>query len=227
MRIGHVYADGPRLLLVEDEAELAGMLHGLFVDEGYTVDVAANGQTGLHYGLTRSYDVVVLDRRLPVVEGLELVRTWRQRGVIDPDPGAVGTGQPRRAGRGARRGRRGLPGQAVRHRGAAGPAACPAEAPPRPSPGAARPVRTPRSRHARGVRRRRHPSSAVRTRVRPARHARPPPAAGVLAPRPAGAGVSRGGEPGRGRHLRPLPTTQTRPRVVETIRGRGYRLGRR
>jgi two-component system response regulator QseB len=70
-----VHADGPRLLLVEDETELAGMLRGLFVDEGYVVDVAANGQTGLHYGLTRSYDVVVLDRRLPVVEGLQLVRT--------------------------------------------------------------------------------------------------------------------------------------------------------
>ena len=62
---------GPRLLLVDDEAELAPMLRGLFVDEGYYVDVAANGQTGLHYGSTRSYDVVVLDRRLPVVEGLD------------------------------------------------------------------------------------------------------------------------------------------------------------
>ena len=75
---------GPRLLLVEDEAELATMLRGLFVDEGYAVDVAANGQTGLHYGLTRSYDVVVLDRRLPVVEGLELIGTWRRQGVTTP-----------------------------------------------------------------------------------------------------------------------------------------------
>jgi two-component system, OmpR family, response regulator QseB len=82
--IGRPLAGGPRLLLVEDEADLAGMLRGLFVDEGYAVDVAANGQTGLHYGLTRSYDVVVLDRRLPVVEGLELVRTWRRRGVTTP-----------------------------------------------------------------------------------------------------------------------------------------------
>ena len=79
-----MHAGGPRLLLVEDEAELAGMLRSLFLDEGYAVDVAANGQTGLHYGLTRSYDVVVLDRRLPVVEGLELVRTWRRRGVVTP-----------------------------------------------------------------------------------------------------------------------------------------------
>jgi DNA-binding response OmpR family regulator len=84
VRIARVHADGPKLLLVEDEAELAGMLHGLFVDEGYVVDVAANGQTGLHYGLTRSYDVVVLDRRLPVVEGLQLVRTWRRHGVTTP-----------------------------------------------------------------------------------------------------------------------------------------------
>jgi DNA-binding response OmpR family regulator len=79
-----MHAGGPRLLLVEDEAELAEMLRGLFVDEGYTVDVAANGQTGLHYGLTRSYDVVVLDRRLPVVDGLELVRTWRRHGLTTP-----------------------------------------------------------------------------------------------------------------------------------------------
>ena len=41
---------GPRLLLVEDEAELATMLRGLFVDEGYCVDVAANGQTGCTTG---------------------------------------------------------------------------------------------------------------------------------------------------------------------------------
>ena len=79
-----MHLGGPRLLLVEDETELAGMLRDLFADEGYAVDVAANGQTGLHYGLTRTYDVVVLDRRLPVVEGLELVRTWRRRGVTTP-----------------------------------------------------------------------------------------------------------------------------------------------
>lgn len=79
-----MHVDGARLLLVEDEAALAGMLRDLFTDEGYDVDVAANGQTGLHYGLTRAYDVVVLDRRLPVVEGLELVRTWRRCGVTTP-----------------------------------------------------------------------------------------------------------------------------------------------
>jgi DNA-binding response OmpR family regulator len=74
----------PRLLLVEDEAELAGMLRELFGEEGYRVDLAADGQTGLHYGLTRAYDVVVLDRRLPAVEGLDVLARWRRSGVATP-----------------------------------------------------------------------------------------------------------------------------------------------
>jgi two-component system, OmpR family, response regulator QseB len=79
-----VRGDGSRLLLVEDETALAAMLRELFHDEGYDVDVATDGQTGLHYGLTRAYDVVVLDRRLPVVEGLDLLRRWRRSGVTTP-----------------------------------------------------------------------------------------------------------------------------------------------
>ena len=79
-----VDGDCPRLLLVEDESALAGMLRDLFVDEGYGVDVAADGQTGLHYGLTRAYDVVVLDRRLPAIEGLDLLRRWRRSGMCTP-----------------------------------------------------------------------------------------------------------------------------------------------
>jgi two-component system, OmpR family, response regulator len=77
-------ATGPGLLLVEDEVELAGMLGELFAEEGYRVDLAADGQTGLHYGLTRTYDVVVLDRRLPVLEGLDVLARWRRSGVSTP-----------------------------------------------------------------------------------------------------------------------------------------------
>lgn len=75
---------GPRLLLVEDEPELAGMLRGLFTEEGYRVDLAADGQTGLHHGLTRTYDVIVLDRRLPAVDGLDVLAGWRRSGVATP-----------------------------------------------------------------------------------------------------------------------------------------------
>ncbi|MCE0768222.1 response regulator transcription factor [Pseudonocardia kujensis] len=72
------------MLLVEDEADLAGMLAGLLAEEGYAVDVAADGHTGLHYGLTRGYDVAILDRGLPAVEGLDLLGRLRRSGITVP-----------------------------------------------------------------------------------------------------------------------------------------------
>jgi two-component system response regulator QseB len=73
-----------RLLLVEDDAALRGMLARLFTEEGYQVDEAAEGQRGLHFGLTRVYDVIVLDRGLPSLGGLDLLRRWRGRGITTP-----------------------------------------------------------------------------------------------------------------------------------------------
>src|SRR6476620_7143560 len=75
---------GFRLLLVEDEPEFSAILAALFTDEGYHVDVAGDGQRGLHLGLTRRYDVIVLDRGLPAIEGLDLMRQWRRHGVTTP-----------------------------------------------------------------------------------------------------------------------------------------------
>src|SRR3954469_8890326 len=74
----------PRLLLVEDDRELAGLLDGLLGEEGYDVDVAPDGQRGLHLGLTRTYDVIVLDRGLPAIEGLDLLGRLRSKGVVTP-----------------------------------------------------------------------------------------------------------------------------------------------
>src|SRR3954471_14642963 len=74
----------PRLLLVEDDRELAGLLDGLLAEEGYAVDIARDGQRGLHLGLTRTYDVLVLDRGLPAIEGLDLLARLRSRGVQTP-----------------------------------------------------------------------------------------------------------------------------------------------
>ncbi|MFI8202959.1 response regulator transcription factor [Streptomyces sp. NPDC085937] len=81
----HEHARDPwRLLLVEDDRELAGLLTEVLRDEGYTVDVAPDGQRGLHLGLTRSYDVLVIDRGLPVLDGLDLMRRLRSRPVRSP-----------------------------------------------------------------------------------------------------------------------------------------------
>jgi two-component system response regulator QseB len=72
------------LLLVEDDPELVGMLAALFDEEGYQVDTATDGQRGLHLGLTRHYDVLLLDRGLPSLEGLDLLSALRRRGVTTP-----------------------------------------------------------------------------------------------------------------------------------------------
>ena len=77
-------APSPRLLLVEDNPQLLRMLTTLLVEEGYQVDAAPDGQRGLHFGLTRNYEVVVLDRGLPAVDGLDLLARLRGRGVVTP-----------------------------------------------------------------------------------------------------------------------------------------------
>lgn len=73
-----------RLLIVEDDRHLAGLLADLFTAEGYDVDIAHDGQQGLHRGLTIDYDAAVVDRGLPVMDGAELVSVWRNRGVGTP-----------------------------------------------------------------------------------------------------------------------------------------------
>jgi two-component system response regulator QseB len=77
----HDGATKSRVLLVEDDRELAGMLAELLAEEGYETDAAHDGQRGLHLGLTGRYDVMIIDRRLPVLDGLELLARLRARGV--------------------------------------------------------------------------------------------------------------------------------------------------
>ncbi len=72
------------LLLVEDDAQLSELLVELLTDAGYGVDLARDGQAGLHRGLTRDYDAMVIDRGLPAIEGLDLVSRLRSRGVATP-----------------------------------------------------------------------------------------------------------------------------------------------
>ncbi len=73
-----------RLLIVEDDRVLSAMLTDLFTEEGYLVDVAHDGQQGLHRGLTADYDAVIVDRGLPVMDGSDLVAVLRSRGIDTP-----------------------------------------------------------------------------------------------------------------------------------------------
>ncbi|MBB1159542.1 MULTISPECIES: response regulator transcription factor [Amycolatopsis] len=73
-----------RVLLVEDNAELVALLTELLSDEGYEVETAADGHRGLHLGLVRQYDVVILDRGLPALDGLDVLARLRGKGVTTP-----------------------------------------------------------------------------------------------------------------------------------------------
>ena len=69
-----------RILVVEDDSELSERLRTRLEQEGYAVDVAANGIDGGHLGSTEPYDAVVLDLGLPSKPGLEVLKTWRAAG---------------------------------------------------------------------------------------------------------------------------------------------------
>lgn len=73
-----------RVLVVEDEARLAKQLAAALGQAGYAVDCAADGARGEFLGQTEQYDAVILDLGLPKVDGLTLLRRWRDAGLTMP-----------------------------------------------------------------------------------------------------------------------------------------------
>jgi two-component system response regulator QseB len=74
----------PRILVAEDDVSLAAMLEDLLSSEGYEVVVARDGQRALHEGLTGDFDVIMLDRGLPAIDGLGVLSRLRGSGVQAP-----------------------------------------------------------------------------------------------------------------------------------------------
>jgi two-component system alkaline phosphatase synthesis response regulator PhoP len=74
----------PRLLLVEDEAGLRLTLSDRLTSEGYAVDTASDGESGLERASRGGYDLVVLDVMLPRMNGFDVCRELRRRGVDTP-----------------------------------------------------------------------------------------------------------------------------------------------
>jgi two-component system, OmpR family, response regulator QseB len=73
-----------RVLVVEDDRELGDLLVRMLGGAGYAADLARDGQAGLHRALTRRYDVMIIDRGLPAIEGLDLIARLRRSGVETP-----------------------------------------------------------------------------------------------------------------------------------------------
>jgi two-component system response regulator QseB len=74
----------PRVLLVEDDRNLSTLLAELLTEEGYEVDTARDGQRGLHLGLAGRHEVLIVDRGLPAIEGVDLIGRLRRAGIATP-----------------------------------------------------------------------------------------------------------------------------------------------
>jgi len=73
-----------RLLIVEDEPTLGTQLKTTLEGAGYAVDLATDGEDGHYLGQTESYDAVILDLGLPVMDGLTVLDKWRKEGKTFP-----------------------------------------------------------------------------------------------------------------------------------------------
>jgi two-component system OmpR family response regulator len=73
-----------KILLTEDDAATAGFVAKALREQGHTVDVAGDGHTGLQLCAGEPYDLAIIDRRLPGLDGLSLVKALRAAKIPTP-----------------------------------------------------------------------------------------------------------------------------------------------
>ncbi len=73
-----------RILVVEDDAKVAGFIKKGVVEEQYAVDVFPNGNDGAFWASENDYDLIILDIMLPGKDGLSICRELRAKGVVIP-----------------------------------------------------------------------------------------------------------------------------------------------
>ena len=72
------------VLVVEDDARLAEALARILQDNGYATDVVHDGEAGVQYGGTGTYDVIILDVMLPKADGFTVAQRLRRAHVSTP-----------------------------------------------------------------------------------------------------------------------------------------------
>jgi two-component system OmpR family response regulator len=73
-----------RILVIEDDPETAGQLAESLTTSGYQVDLAVNGNDGVSRGRSADYAVMTIDRMLPDIDGIAVIRRLREDGVATP-----------------------------------------------------------------------------------------------------------------------------------------------
>jgi len=73
-----------RILVVEDEKKVASFIKRGLEEEGFSVDLAYDGEEGLYMGETNPYDLILMDVMLPKMDGLAVVKELRKREITSP-----------------------------------------------------------------------------------------------------------------------------------------------
>lgn len=73
-----------RLLLAEDDPDLSRQLKSFLEDSGYAVDASMDGEDVHFLGETESYDAIILDLGLPVMDGISILKKWRDNSIDTP-----------------------------------------------------------------------------------------------------------------------------------------------
>ena len=73
-----------RVLIVEDEVKMAGLIRRGLIEKGYAADIASNGEDALWMAGATEYDAIVLDVMLPGIDGFEACRRLREAGIAAP-----------------------------------------------------------------------------------------------------------------------------------------------
>jgi DNA-binding response OmpR family regulator len=73
-----------KVLLVEDEPNVAGLINKGLAEQGHSVTVAPDGALGLEFATSNTFDVMILDIMLPQISGMELCKQLRQKNIATP-----------------------------------------------------------------------------------------------------------------------------------------------
>lgn len=73
-----------RVLILEDDSELADQIAAMLRDENFSVDICGDGEEGYEMGQDNPYDAVILDPGLPTMDGFSVLRRWRDEGLAMP-----------------------------------------------------------------------------------------------------------------------------------------------
>jgi DNA-binding response OmpR family regulator len=73
-----------RLLLIEDDQDLCAALCATLKKEEYDVDICTRGDDAIYYGTSSTYDVIILDRMLPLLDGLSVLQILRRNNITTP-----------------------------------------------------------------------------------------------------------------------------------------------